>query len=348
MFLFINGKFNKMNETLKIIQHIPEGFLNVKPREITELIPYPTIIRLKGETEPPLFMSLLLHGNEFSGLIILQEILKKFRKRLPRSLTVFIGNPKACAQGVRHLEDQPDFNRIWKEEKYPLAKSVLQYVREREIYAAVDIHNNTGENPLYGCISQKSIELIKLAQDFSKDIIYFTRPNTVLSIALSSQAPSLVIECGIPGDPRGIEKGVKFIESLLSGKEKWKEEDIKVPHIYSTYASLFIDADSTVSFDLQSSLKNSHFCLTDQLDQFNFKEIPSGTVLGRVSEPDRIKLIDNSGINVFNQYFSIVENNWIVKNSFIPSMFTKEDRIAKSDCLGYVMQRIPIAEFLSQ
>ena len=337
-----------MSESLKIIQHIPEDFLDIKPREITKLISSPTIIQLKGEIEPPLFISLLLHGNEFSGLIILQEILKKFGKKLPRSLIVFMGNPKACAQGVRHLEDQPDFNRIWKEEKYPLAKSLLQYVREREIYAAVDIHNNTGENPLYGCISQKSIEFIKLAQNFSEYVIYFTRPDTVLSIALSHQAPALVIECGLPGDSQGITSGIKFIENLLSVGEDWKKEDIKIPHIYSTYASLFIDSDSTVSFDLKSDSKNDHFCLTDQLDKFNFTEIPSGTVLGKVNEPKRIKLIDNNGVNVFNQFFSIVENNWIVKTSFIPSMFTKDTRVAKSDCLGYVMKKNPIAEFLSQ
>ena len=335
-----------MNESLKIIQHIPEGFLNIKPRDITKLISSPTIIQLKGEIEPPLFISLLLHGNEFSGLIILQEILKKFGKRLPRSLIVFMGNPKACAKGVRHLEDQPDFNRIWKEEKYPLAKSVLQYVRGQEIYAAVDIHNNTGQNPLYSCISRKETEFIKLAQNFSEDVIYFTRPNTVLSIALSRQAPALVTECGLPGDSQGITSGIKFIENLLSGEEQWKEADIKIPHIYSTHASLFIDSDSNISFDLQSDLKSNHFYLTDQLDKFNFMEIPVGTVLGKVKEPERIKLIDNNGVNVFNQFFSIVENNWIVKTSFIPSMFTKDARVAKSDCLGYVMKKILIADFL--
>ena len=262
---------------------------------------------MKGEIEPPLFISLLLHGNEFSGLIILQEILKKYDKGLPRSLIVFIGNPKACAKGVRHLENQLDFNRIWAEGKYPLAKSVLQYVREREIYAAVDIHNNTGQNPLYSCISRKDREFIKLAQNFSKDIIYFTKPNSVLSMALSHQVLALVIECELPGDPQGITSGIKFIESLLSSEEKWKESDIKVPHIYSTYASLFIDSDSHISFDLQSALKNNHFCLTDQLDKLNFTEIPVGTVLGKINEPERIQLIDNKGANVFNQFFPLLK-----------------------------------------
>ena len=68
-----------MNEKLQIINHIPEGFLSIKPKEITKLIDRPTLIHLKGEVNKPFFISILLHGNEFSGLIILQKILKGSR-----------------------------------------------------------------------------------------------------------------------------------------------------------------------------------------------------------------------------------------------------------------------------
>ena len=338
-----------MSDQLKIIKHIPEGFLNIKPREITKLIGCPTIIHLKGEKDDPLFVSILLHGNEFSGLVILQKILQKHKsKELPRSLIVFIGNPRACAQGERHLKDQLDFNRIWRGDivnKYSLAKSVLQYAREQKVYAAVDIHNNTGQNPLYACISGKKQKLVKLAQTFSENIVYFIKPDSVLSIAFAPIAPALVIECGLPGDSQGIISGVKFIESLLDKEERWKKNKIHIPHIYSTYATLSIDSGSSLSFSFQSFLKRGHVHLTSQLDEFNFKQIPAGTVLGKVSEPERIRLIDKTGKNVFDQFFSIVENNWIVKTPFIPSMFTKDTRIAKSDCLGYVMQKIPLVDF---
>lgn len=336
-----------MNEQLKIVRHIPEGFLNIKPQDITKLIGCPTIIHLKGKRDEPLFVSILLHGNEFSGLVILQNILKKYESGvLPRSLIVFIGNPRACAQGERHLKDQPDFNRIWsKNRNHFLAKSVLQYAEDQKIYAAVDIHNNTGQNPFYACISEKKQELIKLAQAFSENIVYFVKPDSVLSIAFAPLAPALVIECGLPGDSKGIVSGVRFIESLFDEGESWKTNMIQVPHIYSTYATLSIDPDSNLSFNLRSFLKKDHVYLTSQLDRFNFKQIPAGTILGKVNQPDRIRLIDKDGKNVFNQFFSIVENNWIVKTPFIPSMFTKDISIAKSDCLGYVMQKIPIEDF---
>ena len=198
-----------MSEKLKIIDHVPEGFLEIKPRQITQLIDSPTLIHLKGEKDEPFFISTLLHGNEISGLIILQNILKKYRNRnLPRSLIIFIANPKACEKGLRHLKNQPDFNRIWKgvssSYEETLIKPVLQYVKNQKVRGAVDIHNNTGRSPVYACISEKKEDFIKLAQMFSENIVYFTKPDTVLSIALSTICPSVVIECGLPGHAQGI------------------------------------------------------------------------------------------------------------------------------------------------
>ena len=63
---------------------------------------------------PTLFVSVLLHGNEDAGLKALQRLLRKYRGRpLPRAMSVFVGNVHAAAAGVRHLPEQPDFNRIW-------------------------------------------------------------------------------------------------------------------------------------------------------------------------------------------------------------------------------------------
>ena len=62
----------------------------------------------------------------------------------------------------------------------------------------------------------------------------------------------------------------------------------------------------------------------------------------KVSDSGQIKLIDKKGKNIFNQFFSIVENNLIVKSSFIPGMLTKNVQVAKSDCLGYVMEKLSL------
>ena len=337
---------NEINEQVKILQNIPEGLLNVKPKDLTQIIDRPTLLHLKGEKRSPLFLSVLLHGSEISGLVILQKVLNQYRfQKLPRDLVVFIGNPLACAQGVRHLSHQPDFNRIWKKVENPIVQTVLQYVKEQNIYAAIDIHNNSGKNPIYSCINDKNKEFIKLAQEFSENIVYFTKPDSVLSAALSGLCPCLVIECGLPGEIQGISSGMKFVQTILSKEEAWKKNKLKVNHIYHTYATLYVTSDSVISFHRELKnhsklFKNSSICLTDQFDEFNFKNLKTGTLLGKIRDHERIKLIDHKGIDIFDQIFSIVENTLVVKTPFIPAMFTKDITIAKSDCLGYIMKKI--------
>ena len=362
----LNGN---MAETLNIIRHIPRGFWETCPENITDIISRPTIIHLKGKKPAPLFVSLLLHGNEISGWIILQTLLKKYQnKPLPRDLTAFVGNPKACAKGVRRLAEQPDFNRIWKGgdlKEHLMAQSVLRYVREHKIYSAVDIHNNTGQNPLYGCISRKGEEFVRLARGFSDNIVYFTQPDSVLSLNLSETAPAVVIECGAPGDPEGVRTGVQFIESLLSEKEKWKKTPVNIPYIYSTLARLQVNRGNEISFvppalmkeTLPGKTKSKYagkgdpqntLLITDKLDQFNFSRVPAGAVWGKTSAASRpIKLIDGTGRDIFDRFFSLAGKNWTVKTPFVPSMLTKNIPVAKSDCLGYIMEKVPVKDFLA-
>ena len=337
-----------MTKELKILNNIPKNFFHIHPSEITKIMSGPTLLHLQGKNKNPLFISTLLHGNEFSSLIIVQKILKKYKETLPKSMILFIANPQACAKGVRQLKGQLDFNRIWKggpSHQHLIAHQVLQYVKDQKIHIAVDIHNNSGENPLYSCINKKTKEFIKLAQIFSKNIVYFTEPDSVLSVALADTCPTIVMECGLPGNKEGIDSGVQFMETVLNENQDWKNHKIKVSHIYSTHARLYIDPDSKISFHSKPILNKDHFCFIDKLDKLNFKELYPNTILGKIKEPKRIRVINNKGENIFNHFFSITENNLTVKHPFIPSMFTKNIKIAKSDCLGYIMKKTSIDNF---
>ena len=78
----------------------------------------PTLIEVPGERGPALFVSVLLHGNETSGWDALRSVLQN-ESRPPRHLRVFVGNVEAAAAGVRHLPEQPDYNRIWRDYSGP-------------------------------------------------------------------------------------------------------------------------------------------------------------------------------------------------------------------------------------
>lgn len=93
---------------------IPNGLLETEPSALHTILHGPTMFRLEGERDDTLFVSTLLHGNEPTGFLALQKLLKQFQdKKPPRNLLVFLGNIEAAKENVRHLESQPDYNRIW-------------------------------------------------------------------------------------------------------------------------------------------------------------------------------------------------------------------------------------------
>jgi hypothetical protein len=64
---------------LTISERLPEGFLECSARELHRVVPGPTLFLLEGRREPTLFVSLLLHGNEDTGLLAVQALLRRYR-----------------------------------------------------------------------------------------------------------------------------------------------------------------------------------------------------------------------------------------------------------------------------
>ena len=97
---------------LEIYDRLPHRFLEVKPDGLEDILAGPSLIRLAGKKEPPLFVATLLHGNEPTGFLALQKLLRKYQddNPLPRSLIIFIGNVFAAKKNIRHLRKKPDFN----------------------------------------------------------------------------------------------------------------------------------------------------------------------------------------------------------------------------------------------
>ena len=145
---------------LNILDQIPAGLLDARPEQLEDLLGKPTLIHLPGRREEPLFLSTLLHGNEPTGFLAIQQLLKQYQnKTLPRSLSIFLGNLPAAKQNLRRLDNQPDYNRIWPGTEEPesaetrLMQQVVDEMIQRRVFASVDVHNNTGLNPHYACVN---------------------------------------------------------------------------------------------------------------------------------------------------------------------------------------------------
>ncbi|SDZ76028.1 M14 family metallopeptidase [Microbulbifer marinus] len=326
---------------LNFLEALPEAFFSCDhPSKLREIFAGPTLVSLQGAAKEPLMISTLLHGNETTGFFALQQLLKAYRDRLPRSLLIFFGNVEAAALGVRHLPGQPDFNRIWGGGESPearMAREVLGYARERQVIANVDIHNTTGRNPYYACVNRTSADFLRLANGFTDIVIYFTEPHEVNSNAFAKICPSVTLECGLPGLPEGVEHLYRYLDNLLLtvGNHDATANDC---HIYHTVARLKLPYYCTFNFEFDQE-SGKDFSFARSFDHFNFRRIAKGTVIAyaRRGGP-QLAVLDNSDRLVTEKYFGFCDGKVITLQEIIPSMFTTNGEVAREDSLGYLME----------
>lgn len=111
-------------QELKLIEltEWPEGLCDVPAVLVQQVLPQPTLIHLPGVVPEPIFVSVLLHGDEDVGLKAIQQVVSSYRGQLlPRALSVFVGNVAAATAGVRFLPHQLDYNRVWPHSQQPSA-----------------------------------------------------------------------------------------------------------------------------------------------------------------------------------------------------------------------------------
>ena len=340
---------------LTVLDAIPPGLLEANATELHQVLAGPTLIHLPGRRRRPLLISVLLHGNETTGLLALQQLLNGLQgQQLPRSLSIFIGNVQAARYGLRRLDGQTDFNRIWRggpDPEHDIARQVLEQMQAREVFACIDVHNNTGLNPHYACINSLDAEFLQLARLFSRTVVYFIRPNTVLSMAFAALCPAVTVECGQPGQPHGTEHVLEFLEATLHLSELPTQppaaSDLDLFHTVAT-----VTIPETVSFGFANGTgapqpetsPGVDLCLAEQLDHLNFRELPTGTVIATVlqAEHARIQAWDEHGREQTGRFFETRDGKLRTTRAVMPSMFTLDERVIRQDCLGYLMERYPV------
>ncbi len=334
------------NLHLKQLDYLPEGLLEVSTQELHTILPEPTLIHLSGKQAAPLFVSVLLHGNEPTGFIAVQLLLKKYQGRqFPRSLSVFFGNVVAASLNLRRLDKQPDYNRIWPGTELPgcaeteMAKEIVSIMKKRNVFASVDVHNNTGLNPHYACINHLDNQFLQLASLFGRLIVYFIRPKGVQSAAFAQMCPAVTLECGRPRQQHGVEHALEYLNSCLHlfelPQHQILPQDIDLFH---TVAQVKIDDKLNFSFNQV----DADLLLNEDLERMNFTEVSPGTVLGTSKNNTTMPLIakDEYGNDVTDNFFSFQNGELQINRLTMPSMLTLDEHVIKQDCLCYLMERI--------
>lgn len=336
---------------LQEFDYLPTGILDAESDELNRLLGAPTLIHLPGAREPALFVSVLMHGNETVGWeairALLRDQMERFGElRLPRALSLFIGNVSAAQEGVRHLPGQPDYNRVWPGTGLPhtpehdLMARVVAIMADRGLFASLDLHNNTGANPHYACINLIDNRFLNLATLFGRIVVYFSRPTGVQSLAMARLCPAVTVECGKPGEQQGVEHARAFIEAALHlariSPHPVPPQDIDLFH---TVAQVKIRENVGFAF----APEEAELQLNPTLEHLNFCELPRGMAFGRVRAGSDVGIgldvRDEHGQDVGMRYFHIEDAELRLRQSVMPSMLTRNRDVIRQDCLCYLMER---------
>jgi len=330
---------------LTIIDNLPDGLLSISASELHTVLTGPTLIHFQGRRSSPVFVSVLLHGNEHTGWEAVKRLLLNYlSKELPRSLSLFIGNVDAARNNKRFLDHQPDYNRIWNdgesaEEK--MMQQIIDEMKHRDVYLSIDVHNNTGENPHYACVNKTYNEFLQVARLFSRTVVYFIRPKGVQTMAFAELCPAVTVECGTSGEKSGIDHASDFINACLNLSEIPNHAvDTHDINLYHTVATVKIQTDYQFGFDQA----DYDLQLDKEIEFYNFKELPEGSVIGCVRDgiENPFDIRDEQGNEVGRQYFTIVDGEIRSRQAVVPAMITLDTEIIRKDCLCYLMEKYPL------
>ena len=330
-----------MIETFDRLHALPDGFFEITTANIRSLFPNPTLVHLGGRDSRHLFVSILLHGNEYTGLEVMQRLLTELGDDLPRSILLFIGNVRAAEQNLRFLPGQVDYNRCWPggeivdDPTARMMQRVVEIAHGLPLFAAVDVHNNTGRNPHYACITDPRSENQCLAARFNRVGVVFNH-HGVSTMAFDGICPAVTLECGLPGDPDGIRHACRFLQELLTleelpaetpGRDRLHLVESHLTLTIPDHVSFEFDPDADVDLRFEPDFENRNFTLFDPHQVFGYT---------RLERPPAVT--DTAGHDVTDEILRVEEGRIYLNNTLMPAMITQDKLVARQDCLCHLLQ----------
>ena len=331
--------------SLRYRTSLPDGFLDCEARDLADLFGGPTMVELSGGDRAPLFVSILQHGNEDSGLGAMQRVLSKHNgSALPRPIMLLIGNVAAAREGKRRLDGQPDYNRVWPGATEwtgsPEAKvmaEVHQQVIDSSAFAAIDLHNNTGRNPHYGVVCTQDPAVLGLAEMFAPRAVRFRGLPGTQTASFSGLVPAITAECGQPGVPANAEAAARLVDAVLHLEAlPTRQSLIDDFELFHTLGVVRVRQDVSLGANGQAGFLD----LAPQIDDLNFRSVDPGAVFGETDHARPLEVIDENGDDIVEHFFEVAEGQVRLRRSAVPAMLTTDHRLIRQDCLCYLMERL--------
>lgn len=343
--------------TPRILDHLPTGLLDCAATQLHQYLSGPTVIHLPGERLDPLVVCVLQHGNETSGWEAIRRLLRHRYSRdpLPRSLILLIGNVEAAQHRVRHLQHQPDLNRCWPgselqpTEWHDLLASLTQHIKSHAPFASIDIHNNTGKNPHYAAVNTLTPQSLQLASEFSKTVVFFTKPTGVQSQAFAHFCPAITLECGLSHEPDGADHALAYLDHILRLPEL--PNQFPAPghvELYQVFATLTVAPELDFCFcpKWPETTEETMLVFPEKLDEHNFTEWSPGFPIAKTTSKSvaAFRAIGDDGRDLTHECFYWEDHIIRTKRPLMPAMLTADPFAVRHDCLCYLMERVNIEQ----
>ena len=304
---------------LRIMRTLPASITDLPATELAGALGGPALFDLRKRDRAPLFMSVLLHGNETSGWDAVRQLAANIAEA---SVMLFVGNVDAARIGARSMPQRPDFNRVWEGGDTPeaaVAAEVIAIVAAAQPFLAVDVHNNTGDNPPYAVVTQTDRQTLSVARAFAPRALLTAQPKGFLSRRFTDFCTAVTVEVGMPEDPASTGRASAFLNRLLSTGLA-PQDDPKDLALFESIARVLV-TDSTV--------------IDPALQRFNFCPAPAGTALIRSG---RLLAEDAGGCDVSELFLELENGTAVLKQGIHIGMYTGDLESARQDCLCYLLQ----------
>ncbi len=321
------------------IGETPEAFLRWLGGPTAVVIPGRDRSRCRG-------LVTLLHGNEPSSLIGLHAWLRQ-EPTPATDVLVVIASVEAALHppGFAHrmLPGRRDLNRCFVASSDDIdgrvAAAIVAAIREHRCESVVDVHNNSGHNPPYGVITVIDADRAGLVALFADRCVH-TEIALGTLLEATVDLPTVSIECGRSGDPAADAVALAGIVRY-TGRERLDDpKPTGTMMIYDRPIRVCV-ADGVELAFAEERVEGVDVTFTPDVDAHNFGLVPKGTLLGWVRDgaPYPFVATDSDGNDQTGTTFVIEGGELRAAREFVPIMMTTTPRIAKVDCLCYLVSR---------
>jgi hypothetical protein len=330
-----------------------EGYEDLKPlldasdEEVLLRLGKPTLVRIPGTELAPRarFVSCLLHGNEDSGYRAVLELLRT-GARFPFDFWVFIGNVAAASRDGwfmhRFLDGQEDFNRVWgvgapSTPMRQIANAVIAELDATNLEAAIDLHNNTGENPYYALLPRRTDVALALAVTCADIVVEWDLRAWTLMEELSSRCPMVAVECGLAGRPESTAFAASVLHRFLTAPSFEPQATCNAALLRMRYR---VTVRPDVRFMFANELIDGvDLALRPGLDGQNLGMLLAETQLGYVRPGASVPLAAANmfGDDATERLFAVRPGGrLVVTEDVVPLMMTRTELQTRRDCLFYI------------